>query len=74
MEDFSSAVFWEEYLDTASSIVQNPIPASSISDIQNAGLTESNKTTVRNAIVCVHSFLHQLTQHVSAPHGGHPQV
>jgi hypothetical protein len=38
------------------------------------GLTESNKTTERNAIFCVHSLLHQLTQHVSAPHGGHPQV
>jgi hypothetical protein len=36
--------------------------------------TESNKTTVRNAIFCVHSLLHQLTQHVSAPHRGHPQV
>jgi hypothetical protein len=37
-------------------------------------ITESNKTTVHNVIFCVHSLLHQLTQHVSAPHGGHPQV
>jgi hypothetical protein len=36
--------------------------------------SELNKTTVRNAVFCVHSLLHQLTQHVSAPLGGHPQV
>jgi hypothetical protein len=45
-----------------------------ISETSVICLTESNKTTVRNVIFCVHSLLHQFTQHVSAPHGGHPQV